>query len=369
MNKFINNKKIILVIMMMISMIALSACSTSETTKEFSKGDLRVHFLDVGQADSALIQLPNGQVALIDGGNRDDSDFLVNYIKDLNIKKIDYIIATHPHEDHIGGLPEIVKTFDIGKIYMPNKTANTRIFESLLEEIKKKDLKITQAKKGTIILDEGDLKISTLAPIGEKYEKTNEYSVVNKLKYKDISLLFTGDAEKQSESEMINSEQDLSADILKVCHHGSNTSSTGKFLDLVKPKYAVISSEVGNKYGHPHKEVLDRLNQRNIKILRTDEMGTIILDSDGKSANLYSKGNEKAGDKKENAVINSENKNIDSSSNKSKAVEKTYIGNKNSKIYHDLSCNKLPTLENRIALNSKEEAESQGYSPHSVCIK
>lgn len=348
------NNKIILIMIMIMSMIVLSACDVEET----NSANLRVHFLDVGQADSELIQFPNGKVALIDGGNRGDSDFLVDYIKKLNIERIDYLIATHPHEDHIGGLPKVVKAFDIGKVYMPNKAANTKIFETLLEEINNKDLKITQAKEGMMILDEGDIKFSILAPIGENYEKINDYSIVNKLEYKDTSLLFTGDAERQSENELIDSGLDLSADILKAGHHGSNTSSTDEFLDLVDPKYAVISSEVGNSYGHPHKEVIERLNKRNIKILRTDEMGTIILDSDGKNTDLYGKDSE-----------NSKNKIEKSTNNKSQDVQETYIGNKNSNIYHDINCNKLPSPENRVSLNSREQAESEGYSPHSVCIK
>lgn len=356
--------------MLLISTLTFSACDVEETTTN-QKGKLRVHFLDVGQADSELIELPNGQVALIDGGNRGDSEFVVDYIKKLNIEKIDYLIATHPHEDHIGGLPAVVRTFDIGKVYMPNKTANTRIFELLLEEIKKKDLKITQAKNGMIILDEADIKFSILAPMSSDYEKINDYSIVNKLEYKDISLLFTGDAERQSEGELVNSGLDLSADILKAGHHGSNTSSSDKFLDQVKPKYAVISSEVGNSYGHPHKEVLDRLNQRNTKILRTDEMGTIILESDGKSANLHSKSSNISENnmKSNDNIKNSENNENKTANDKSQTIKKSYIGNKNSKVYHDKSCNKLPSSENRIVLNSKEEAESEGYSPHSVCIK
>ena len=285
-NRGIKTNKLLIVFLMMVCVFIVTSCDTS--TKELSGGKTRVHFLDIGQGDSELIELPNGEVMLIDGGNRDDSEFLVEYIKNLHISKIDYVVATHPHEDHIGGLPEVIKTFDIGKIYMPKKTANTRIFESLVSEIKNKGLKITEANSGMNILDEKDLNISILAPISTSYEKINDYSIVSKLKYKDISLLFTGDAERESEKQLLQSEMDLSADLLKIGHHGSNTSSSDEFLDEVKPKYAVISSEKGNNYGHPHKEVIDRLTSRNIKILRTDEMGTIVLETDGKAAKLKS---------------------------------------------------------------------------------
>lgn len=286
-NKRINNNKLLITFLVIVCVFILTSCDTTSRNLSDS-GKMRVHFLDVGQADSELIQLPNGEVMLIDGGNRGDSEFLIEYIKNLNISKIDYVIATHPHEDHIGGLPEVIKFFDIGKVYMPKKTANTRIFETLVSEIKNKGLKITEAKNGMNIVEHRDLNISIIAPVDTGYEKINDYSIVNKLKYKDISLLFTGDAERKSEKQLIHSKADLSADILKAGHHGSNTSSSDEFLDQVKPKYTVISSEKGNNYGHPHKEVIDRLTKRNIKILRTDEMGTIVLETDGKNAKLES---------------------------------------------------------------------------------
>lgn len=282
MKNTIKNKRKITLFIMIIILLILSACNND--TK-----DLKVHFLDVGQADSTLLELPNSEVALIDGGNKGDGKFLVNYIKNLDIEKIDYIIATHPHADHIGGLLEVIETFDIGKVYMPGKTANTKIFEELLIGIKKKDLKITQAKDGIIILDQGDLNLSILSPANDTYKKANDYSIVNKLIYKDVSLLFTGDAEVTAEKELIDNDMDLSSDVLKVGHHGSDTSSTDEFLNNVKPRYAVISCGINNKYGHPDPLVIQRLKSRDIKVLRTDEMGTIILESDGRNSNFKTK--------------------------------------------------------------------------------
>lgn len=243
-----------------------------------SDASLSVHYIDVGQADCELIQLPNGENMLIDAGNNGDGDDVVAYLQSLGVTKIDYLIGTHPHEDHIGGLDDVIENMDIGKIYMPDKTANTKTFESVLDAIEAKSLTINTAKAGVNIYNDGEMTIDIAAPVGTSYSSLNDYSAVILLKYRDASFIFMGDAESLSESEIT---YDVSADVLKVGHHGSSTSSSQSFLNRVNPKYAVISCGEGNSYGHPNQETLDKLNAMGVAIYRTDLNGTIICRTDG----------------------------------------------------------------------------------------
>ena len=251
--------------------------------KPAGAGILKVHFLDVGQADSILVQLPNGQVMLIDAGNNDDGPFVVSYLKRQGIKKIDYLVGTHPHEDHLGGLDDVIRSFDIGRVYMPRVTATTKTFEDVLLAIKKKGLKIAAAGAGVTVVDQDGLKVNFIAPAGSGYEDLNNWSAVTGIQYGAAAFLFTGDAEAQSEEEMLTSGANLKADVLKVGHHGSSTSTTPAFLKAVAPKYAVISAGAGNDYGHPHKETLARLKKAGVKVYRTDLDGTVVFTSDGKT--------------------------------------------------------------------------------------
>ncbi|MEA4960435.1 MAG: ComEC/Rec2 family competence protein [Lutispora sp.] len=242
---------------------------------------MKVHFIDVGQADSILIQSDEATM-LIDGGNNADAEAVVDYIKSQNIKKLDYVIGTHPHEDHIGGLDAVIESFDIGAVYMPKAMSTTKTFEDVLKAISNKGLKVNTPIPGTNI-NLGSAVFTILAPNSERYESTNNYSIVIKLTNGKNSFLFTGDAESISEKEMLAKGFDLYAEVLKVGHHGSTTSTTKEFLDMVNPRYAIISVGKDNQYGHPHKEILDRLRKKNIIVYRTDESGTIIASSDGES--------------------------------------------------------------------------------------
>ncbi len=242
--------------------------------KENNLNQLEIHFLDVGQGDSILVKLPNEEILLIDAGTRSSGPYVVDYLKNHDIDKIDYLIATHPHEDHIGGLPEVISKFSVKTAYLPNKTNNTKIFEQLLLSIKKNNIELIEAKAGVNILDSKDLKLDILGPV-KSYNDINNNSVLLKLEYEDFVSLFTGDMEKKAELDVLN--KNINSDLLKVSHHGSDTSSSEMFLNAVNPKYAVISVGEKNKYGHPNAIILDRLNKNGSKIFRTDMDGDIIF--------------------------------------------------------------------------------------------
>lgn len=276
-------KKIIAFIFATIMIFSLTACEVMDANFAASNGEvLEVHFIDVGQADSIFIKKGN-QSMLIDAGNNKDGKLVVDYIKNQNVSTLNYVIGTHPHADHIGGLDTVIDNFEIEKLIMPNAINNTKTFEDVLDSIDKKGLKITKPKVGDKYNLNGS-EFIILAPNGEKYENLNDYSVVVKLIDGNNSFLFTGDAEALSEKEMLeNNKNLLKSDVLKVGHHGSVTSTSKEFLDAVDPSAAIMFSETGNTYGHPHKEIIELLTTKNIDIYRTDTEGTIIIKSDGEN--------------------------------------------------------------------------------------
>jgi competence protein ComEC len=242
---------------------------------------LRIHFIDVGQADCILIQAPGGQNMLVDAGNRDDASLVSAYLTAQGVRRLQVIVGTHPHEDHIGGMAAIVKQFASGRLYLPKAAANTQTFIDLLTAIKSKGLKVTTAKAGTAVKWRTKVKAQFLAPNSDKYEDLNNYSAVVKLTYGKRAFLLTGDAEALSEKEMLQRGYDLKADLLKVGHHGSASSTSRAFLAAVAPQYAVISVGKGNVYKHPARRTLDRLRKMKVQVYRTDLAGTILCTCDG----------------------------------------------------------------------------------------
>lgn len=243
---------------------------------------LSVHVLDVGQGDSIFISC-EGQNMLIDAGVPEMGARVTAYLSKYGVKKLDDVVCTHPHDDHIGGMPAVLQQEQVGRILMTRAQNNTAGFEKLLNTIAAKGLKITEAVPGARYTL-GGASFVIFAPNGS-YTDLNNTSVVLKLTYHERSFLFTGDAETQSETDMLKKGWDLKADVLKVGHHGSSTSTGAKFLKAVSPQYAAISVGAGNDYGHPTPSTLARLQKAGVTVLRTDQSGTIVFTSDGKSLN------------------------------------------------------------------------------------
>ncbi len=258
----------------------------AEKTEEV-KASLSVHFIDVGQGDSALIKSGDFSV-LIDGGERDKSEKLINYLRNQGITKIDCIVASHPHSDHIGGLIKVMRTFEIGSVIMPKLSAEniptTNVYEDFLSALQKSGASVLAANPGDAY-EFGDIKFSVLSPLEDDSE-LNNMSVVFKLNYEDKSVLFVADIENAAENRLLDSGADLSADILKVAHHGSSTSSSKEFLSAVSPEYAVICCGDGNSYNHPNGNTLKTLKNLNIKTYRTDYNGDIVFSFTEKSSHI-----------------------------------------------------------------------------------
>ncbi|ATD57238.1 MBL fold protein [Clostridium chauvoei] len=313
--------------------------------------NLVVNYIDVGQGDSELIQV-SGKNILIDAGNNDDLAY--NYLKSKGVKHLDYVITTHPHSDHIGGMAKIINEFDIGTFYAPKVSTTTKVFEGMINSLNNKGIKITVPKVGEKLNIGNATTFEFLAPNSSEYKNLNNYSIVTKLKYGNTSFIFTGDAERLSEREILNKQLDISADVLKLGHHGSRTSTSTKFLDAVNPKYAVVSAGEGNDYGHPNNETIEKLNKRNIEILRTDKSGTIIAISDGNKITFNCESDTTT--------------NIEDTSNIEEPTENNvvWISNTNSKVYH--TNNKCSKMKNPIKILLKD-AETEGLHPCSRCAK
>ena len=328
-----------------------------------------IHFIDVGQADAAVV-ICDDESLMIDGGNVDDSSLIYSYLTNtLNMDHLDSMIATHAHEDHIGGLSAALNACSVGTVYAPVTDYDSDAFRNFYKYAQ-------QNAESYVIPDVGDTfevgsaTVQFLSP-ARQYEDTNDTSIVVKITYGNTSFLFAGDAEWDPEHDMVESGFDLSSTLLKVGHHGSNTSSSYVFLREIMPQYAVISVGAGNSYGHPSEETLSRLRDVGAKVYRTDLQGNIICYSDGNSLTFVTQ--KKASDEDiigEDGTTWEATVSSDQSDDSSPvAAEALYIGNKNSKKLHYADCSSVGSMKesNKVEFESREDAIAQGYEPCKKC--
>ena len=310
---------------------------------------LSVTFLDVGQGNCVIVE-SNGHYMLIDGGNSEYSSKVVSYLHDLNITTLDYIVISHYDADHLSGIVGVLNNYNVTKVISPDYESDTKTYDSYISIMDKKDLTAIHPSIG----DEfylGNATFKIVSPVKYTYNDENNNSVGIRLTDGSHSFLLLGDAESQSESDIINSGIDLSCDVYMVSHHGSSNSSTNALLDIANPSVAVIS--VGkNDYGHPTEQTLNRLSSHNISILRTDQDGTIIAYS-GKDFLEWN--------------VNFDTKSIKKEATSIVSTEASYIGNKNSLKFHLPTCPNLPATSNQIYFDSRQDAVSSGFSPCGVC--
>ena len=338
----------------LVLVLLLSGCSGGpepETTGVPSEEGLIVHFLDVGQADCALLE-SGGEYLLIDGGNRGDSDLVVSFLEQQGVEELAAVVCTHAHEDHVGGLPAVLAVYPTAAVYAPTRTYASQVFDDFAYYADQQGLEITIPAPGDSWML-GSAEITVLGPV-QSYAETNDTSLVLRVELGDTAFLFTGDMEVTAEDDLLDYWEDepelLKADVLKVGHHGSDTSTGYRFVYQVEPEYAVVSVGTGNSYGHPNEAPLSRLNQAGAMVLRTDELGTIQAVSDG-----------------ETVTLTWENQSVQPETQQT-PEEAYYIGNVNSRKFHTPDCPNLPAQQNRVEFSSYEEAVAKGYSPCGNCL-
>lgn len=371
----------------------------SEDTENGSAGDnessgesfddsntLEVHYLDIGQGDSILIK--QGEAAmLIDAGNNDKGSTVWSYLLSQNVQALDYAIGTHPDADHIGGLDVVLYKLDCDTIFLPSCENDTKTYKELIQTIGQRNQKVMVPKRGDIYTL-GEAQFQILTDTGKNYgNNTNDFSIVLRLTFGETSFLFTGDAEEEAEEDMLASGLNLSADVYKAAHHGADTANTEKFLQAVNPTYCVISCGEGNSYGHPRAGFLNNVRGMGVSVFRTDEQGTIVAVSDGKTVrfNCSPSTSWKAGEpvgsgldtKDEGKADRSNGENTASQGNETfndnsenASTQGQYVINTSTEKFHRPECSsvkKMADKNKQVSDKTKEELVKEGYEPCKNC--
>jgi len=332
---------------LILALLLLCGCAKPNAPAPTPVSDnLAVHFIDVGQADCALLEC-DGKFMLIDGGNVADSSLVVSYLQKAGVEELEAVICSHAHEDHVGGLPGVLAVFPTKAVYAPTRTYSSKCFDDFLYYTDQQGLTVTIPSVGDTI-ELGDATATVLGPV-KTYPDPNNTSIILMVQFGENKFLFTGDMEVEAENDMLDAGAKVKADVLKVGHHGSNTSTGYRFLYEVDPTYAIISVGADNTYGHPHDEPMSRLRDADAMIFRTDELGSIVAVSDGRNITFTW---DKSAAQPEDPTTG----------------ETYYIGNKNSKTLHLPTCASLPAEKNQVRFDSYEDAIAEGYSPCSRCM-
>lgn len=329
---------------------------TEPTTARPTDSSFQVHFIDVGQADAALV-LCDGEAMLIDGGNADDSNVMYAYLSRLGVTNLDYVIGTHAHEDHIGGIAGALNYATVEKALCPVTSYSSKAFNNFVKAVQKHGQSITVPSVG----DRFSLGSASCQVLGvNSTEDTNESSIVLRITYGNTAFLFAGDAEQEAENIILNRGYDLRSDVLKVGHHGSSSSTSYYWLRQIAPEYAVISVGKGNSYGHPTQTVLSRLRDADVTTYRTDLQGDIICTSDGERVTFRV----------------SKNPNTDTfggigtNSTQQGGTAQSYVLNTNSMKFHYPNCSsaqKISAKNRKIYTGTREDLIRQGYAPCGNC--
>ncbi|MBQ6626005.1 MAG: MBL fold metallo-hydrolase [Ruminococcus sp.] len=366
------HKRLLALLTCTILIFSLFACESApkstnnpiEMLENAPEHALAVHYIDVGQGDSILLE-SQGEYILIDAGEKEYGPTVCAYLEDLGVTQLDYVIATHPHSDHCGGLTDVINSFECENFITVETDQQTKTWVDVLLAVDETNCNYIDAVVGNTY-SFGESYFEILGPVGTDYDNYNDYSVIVKAVCGDNSFLFTGDMETYAEKELLAENTDLKSDVLKVGHHGSTTSSSNAFLDAVSPDYAVIMCGKGNEYGHPHLETLDNLNARGITVYRTDELSSIVAFSDKNNISFAYVNTDKVVEQatKPQVETDVQSENSDDSDQNVYESFDTYVGNKNSKKLHYPNCVSVEKMsdKNKVYFDTADEALGDGYT-------